>query len=255
MIPRVGRENSIPPSTPSRIPSKPVSTSVRRSSVGLERRHSLLPNTLPPKGDARPISDKAFQLACVKKLLKFLLERGYDHPVSQKSLSRPSGKDFTNIMTFLLRHIDPNFQDGNLKIEDEIAMNFRAMGYPFPVSKTALVAAGSPHTWPTLLAALSWLLERIVLLDCTSTSSMESHTFQSLEELESQTDRAFFQYLSSAYTAFLCGDEKTTEELELALAERFENDDEIIAKEIESVTDKNSMILEQIRNLSPGENE
>lgn len=255
MIPRVGRENGIPPSTPSRPIPKQVVGSGRRSSVGFDRRQSLGLASQPSRADPRPVSDKGFQLICVKKLLKFLLERGYEYPVSQKSLTRPSGKDFTNIMTFLLRHVDPNFQDGTMKIEDEIAMNFRAMGYPFPMSKTALVAAGSPHTWPTLLAALSWLLERILLLDSAQDPTSSSQAFKSLEELESKTDKAFFQYLRSAYTAFLCGDEKTTEDLELTLAERFESDDEIIAGEIETVTDKNSMILEQIRNLSPGENE
>ena len=45
------------------------------------------------------------------------------------------------------------------KIEDEIALGFKSLGYPFNISKTALVAAGSSHTWPTLLLALTWLIE------------------------------------------------------------------------------------------------
>ena len=31
--------------------------------------------------------------------------------------------------------------------------------YPFSISKTALVAVGSPHTWPSLLASLIWLVD------------------------------------------------------------------------------------------------
>jgi SMC interacting uncharacterized protein involved in chromosome segregation len=38
--------------------------------------------------------------------------------------------------------------------------------YPFPLSKTALVAVGSPHHWPPCLAALTWLIELIKVCLC-----------------------------------------------------------------------------------------
>jgi kinetochore protein NDC80 len=158
----------------------------------------------------------------------------------------------------MLRMIDPNFQDGTLKMEDEVSMNFRAMGYPFTVSKTALVAAGSPHTWPSLLAGLTWLMERIQLMehgDEESGKEDDPGQFESLEELEAKTDKAFFKYMSAAYTAFLRGDEAMTEQLENALADRFERDDAIIEQEIEQMTDKNAVIVERINNLAHGEQE
>ena len=252
MIPRVGRENLVPPTPPSTSARKATSAS-RRSSVGGDRRQSIIPPSVAARTDPRPLSDKNFQQQNIKKLMKFLMDNGYDHPISHKSLVRPSGKDFTQIVTFLLRHVDPNFQDGTMKIEDEISMNFRAMGYPFTVSKTSLVAAGSPHAWPSLLAALTWLVERVRVLMDTPPDEEEPTKFDSLEELESKTDKAFFKYLSASYTAFLRGDEKMTEELEVSLAERFEKDDTIIEEEIEHLTDKNAVIVEQINNLSRGE--
>jgi kinetochore protein NDC80 len=255
MIPRVGRENLVPPTPPSAAAKQVSSSSGRRNSVGGDRRQSLVPPSGPTKTDPRPVSDKVYQQECIKKLLKFLLESGYEHPISHKSLARPSGKDFNNIVTFMLRRVDPNFQDGTMKIEDEIAMNFRAMGYPFPVSKTALVAAGSPHTWPSLLAALTWLMERIQCIETYVPGEDESSNFESLEELETKTDKAFFKYLSAAYTAFLRGDEQMTEQLENALADRFERDDAIIEQEIEQMTDKNAVIVERINNLTLGEQE
>ena len=143
-----------------------------------------------------------------------------------------------------------------MKMEDEISMNFKAMGYPFTVSKTALVAAGSPHTWPTLLAALTWLLEHIQCIEkCSVPEDDESAHFESLEELETKTDKAFFKYLGAAYTAFLRNDEETTEKLENGLADRFERDDLIIETEIEQMTDKNAVIVERINNLTLGEQE
>jgi kinetochore protein NDC80 len=150
----------------------------------------------------------------------------------------------------MLRRVDPAFQDGTMKLEDEVAMNFKALGYPFPVSKTALVAAGSPHTWPGLLAALHWLMEQLQALDTIPPENLSDTHFDTLEELEKKTDRVFFTYLSAAYTAFLRGDEKLTEDLESALADRFEHDDAVIEREIETVTDGNAAIVEKIHYLT-----
>lgn len=261
MIPRVGRENILPPTPastardPKRRVSSAMSSGRRRSGVGGDRRQSVIPSSTPTITDPRPISNKAYQQECIKELFAFLQKSGYDHPISQKSLSRPSGKDFSNIVTFMLRRVDPTFQDGTLKMEDEIAMNFKAMGYPFAVSKTALVAAGSPHTWPTLLAALTWLMKRIQCMEYLVPDEEENHggNFESVEELESKTDRFFFSYLSASYMAFLKGDEKLREELEMGLADRLEGDDNILMQEIEQMTDQNASIVEKMNNLSMGE--
>jgi len=45
------------------------------------------------------------------------------------------------------------------KMEDEVPAFFKRMRYPFAISKSALFAVGSPHTWPGLLAALVWLTD------------------------------------------------------------------------------------------------
>lgn len=43
-----------------------------------------------------------------------------------------------------------------VQIEDEVPLVFKRLRYPFQISKSALQAVGSPHTWPALLAALAW---------------------------------------------------------------------------------------------------
>ncbi len=57
--------------------------------------------------------------------------------------------------------MDPNSKNpGNqCKIEDEVPALFKRLRYPYTISKSALFAVGSPHTWPGLLAALVWLTE------------------------------------------------------------------------------------------------
>jgi hypothetical protein len=79
------------------------------------------------------------------KCLPFLCERRYKYHVLVRSLSRLELEDFTNnIATFMLRLTDNDFQSGGMKFDNEVALNFKALGYWFPISKTALVAAGSP---------------------------------------------------------------------------------------------------------------
>ena len=283
MIPRVGRENVVPPTPPPKIstitsgsavkgvaPGTGVKSSGRRRSsiggpgLGGERRQSIMQQQ---KTDPRPIGDKVFQQDCIRKLLAFLQTNGYDHPISPKTLARPSGKDFGHIITFMLRMIDPSFQNGAMKLEDEIAMNFKALGYPLGISKTALVAAGSPHTWPTLLAALAWLMTRIEtsqsmidddeepLVGAEGGSTNPPVKFASVEEMETKSDKFFFKYLGAAYEAFLKGDEKLQENLQYCLHDRLERDDNIVEMEIRQMDERNTAITERIDNLGRGEEE
>lgn len=45
------------------------------------------------------------------------------------------------------------------KIEDDVPLFFKRLNYPFAISKSALFAVGSPHSWPAVLAAMTWLVE------------------------------------------------------------------------------------------------
>lgn len=41
----------------------------------------------------------------------------------------------------------------------QVPQLYKRLKYPFQISKSNLSAVGSPHTWPSLLAALTWLVE------------------------------------------------------------------------------------------------
>ena len=41
----------------------------------------------------------------------------------------------------------------------QVPQLYKRLRYPFQISKSNLTAVGSPHTWPSLLAALTWLVE------------------------------------------------------------------------------------------------
>lgn len=65
--------------------------------------------------------------------------------------------------------MDPNVRFA-AKPEEDVPGLFKRLGYPFQISKSALSAVGSPHTWPGLLAALTWLVE-LLTYDATAEES------------------------------------------------------------------------------------
>lgn len=142
---------------------KPANTSQPNSRLstlsGLHRRSSIYgKKTTGPKQDPRPVSDKAYQQDCIRQLIEYLSTHGYEHPVSPKTLTSPMSKDVFSIVQFLLRQVDPHMKPLG-KMEEDVPQLFKHLKYPFQISKSALFAVGSPHTWPGLLAAMNWVVE------------------------------------------------------------------------------------------------
>lgn len=185
-----------------------------------------------------------------KKLTQYLISSGYDQAVSTESLSLPSATEFANIITHLLRKIEPTFHNFGSEFEDEVAQMFRRIGYPSDVSKTALAAVGSSHTWPTLLPALTWLID---LLICNEANPKEedwnnTQVQQQLDvkEIEQRRARTFFKSVSETYVAFLLGkNDKQAAYSYFAnkFIECIERDKEIVAQKVEEITDLNAQLV------------
>lgn len=175
--------------------------------------------------DPRNISEKQFLNESIRTLLKYLAEHNFDHAISPKILSRPSNKDFSNIVLFLFKQYDANFTLTG-KFEDEVVSMFKQIGYPCSISKANISAAGTPHAWPSLLAALVWLVELLQYDDaiCNANTGVFSNnntvnaTMSLLDSLSSSSSSttdtaddksliqtAFYSYLSQAYSLFMLG--------------------------------------------------
>ena len=142
-------------------PGQQAAVDRRKSSMmgAMGRRSSVAPGASGRKpGDPRQISDKAFKDRSIKKLIEYLVEHGYERTLSPQILTAPSTKDFVFIVSFLVRAAIPNFKF-DAKFEDELPQVLKALGYPYNISKSALQSVGAPHAWPTLLAALAWLVD------------------------------------------------------------------------------------------------
>ncbi|CAN8073656.1 unnamed protein product [Agarophyton chilense] len=180
-----------------------------RSTGGAKTRHSSLSRSslalsrTVKRSDPRPLNDRAYMQKCAKELISFVIERGYEHPISPKMLTSPSSKDFQALFLFLIRRIDPTYNFIK-RFEDEIPALLRSLGYPFSMSKSALSAVGSPHTWPTLLGVLTWLVNLLKYCDAyeaaqASAPTMDPHTRR--ENMFCQnTEQAYHQFLSGADT-------------------------------------------------------
>jgi len=200
-IKRTARQSMAPGSMPMGRESLGV---MRKSSLGAMRKSSVAGrgSTLVGRiADPRNIGEKSFMNASIRALIDYLTEHSFDHAISPKILTRPAVKDFNNIVLFLFQQIDPNFVcTGNFG--DEVIQMFKHMRYPFQISKTNLVAVGSPTAWPALLACIMWMIE-LLNYDEEACAQYNSQTVEAEVDDPASAEKAFFTYLSSAYGCFL----------------------------------------------------
>ncbi|KAJ8908493.1 hypothetical protein NDN08_005202 [Rhodosorus marinus] len=229
----------------------PLTNSGRRSSTmnGSIRRSSQMVSRTGQAQltDPRHLQDKSSMASSVRNLICYLSEHGFDHAISPKLLSNPTSKDFQHILIFLLRQIDPSYSF-QTRLEDDVRAVYKQLGYPFPISKSSLHAVGSPHTWPALLGALTWLLELLTYDEAASNKQLESEEL----DAEAQGNRIFFDYLERTYDSFLGGDDNF-EELDQELAESFEVKNQLVREEIESFEEENARLEEQVAKIRVSE--
>jgi kinetochore protein NDC80 len=78
--------------------------------------------------DPRPIREKSWQSNAIRSLINFLVQAGYNQPVSPKTLQAPSAKDFTSIFKFLYAQLDPKYIFQK-KFEEEVPAILRGLRY------------------------------------------------------------------------------------------------------------------------------
>ena len=199
--------------------------------------------------DPRNISDKSYMHRSIRKLIHYLAEHGYDRAISPQILTAPTTKDFVHILSFLLRSIDPNFKFAG-KYEDELPGVLRSLGYPYNVSKSALQAVGSPHTWPHLLAALSWLVDLLKYAEVV----FEPEAGESFDNDDG--NKLFIDYLTKGYQLFLSGDDSDparTAALEEQIQFIFDSKNSSLSSDIRSLEAANKDLSAQHAALSTGD--
>ncbi|KAG0561062.1 hypothetical protein KC19_9G034300 [Ceratodon purpureus] len=191
-----------------------------------------------PRTDPRPINDRSFQQECIRTLTGYLTTHGYNVAISTKLLVSPASKDILNIVQFLFQKVDPNMKLG--KAEEDVPVVFKRLGYPYQISKSALYAAGSPHTWPGLLAALDWLVDGLLLQEAA----------EAAETFDDAGPRSAFENLNQSYQAFMTGDDDECERLDSVLRQQFEDYNAELMEKLAKVQGKVTEAEEQLHRLS-----
>jgi len=191
--------------------------------------------------DPRNVKDKLFLQNAKHRLIEFLVENSYDRQISLKQLEAPSTKDFLHILEFLYRKIDPRFSL-SANVAEDVPAIFKRLRYPFTLSKSHLQAVGSPHAWPSLLAALNWLVELL---------QYEKQVEVAMaEDLDAENpDKMFFDYLARAYESFLQGVDDD-DQLENELQQAFESKNQSTQQEVDRVSAANAKMEEEILTLA-----
>ncbi|KAJ3048933.1 kinetochore-associated Ndc80 complex subunit ndc80, partial [Rhizophlyctis rosea] len=103
--------------------------------------HSQSSSSAPLK-DPRPIRDKTWQQNAIRSLIAFLIQAGYNQPISAKSLSNPSIKDFMSVFKFLYGQLDEGYVwgHGGKKFEEEVPVILK--GLRWVLSLLTLMAGG-----------------------------------------------------------------------------------------------------------------
>ena len=155
--------------------------------------------------------------------------------MSARTLEKPTSRSFFDIVTFLFRSIDPNLSFAG-KPEVEVAQMFKRLRYPFQISRSSLCAIGAPHSWPSLLAALAWLVELLGYME--DAEGPEAARTQ-------EDDGAFFDYVAKSYDCFLKGDDAQCDVLEEELLRSFAEQDEHMAARHEELRRGNHEMLNE----------
>lgn len=241
--PAVHGRNALPP------PARTLPPMDRRSSalpLGGGRRSSVVSSASRPmssvsrrqgkpyggrKADPRPTSDRQYLSHTVHDIVSFLHENGYEDDITVKQLSHPTSRDFQNIFRFLVSACAPF--EFHRRFDEEVPVTLKFLSYPFSLSKSALSAVGSPHTWPTLLGVLAWLVELLKYGNATVAKAQ-----QPSDDKQSELHAIFREDLIKSYDDFLNGGQYN-EELNAALDDKFrersaaicqENDEMVAAK-------------------------
>jgi len=202
-----------------------------------------------PKKDTRPMKDKQWQAERSQELIEFLITQNYNHHISPKIIQSPTRKDFECIFQFLYHKLDPHF-DFSGKFEDDVTTLFKRLRYPFEVKKSALFAVGSPQYWPSLLAALSWLVE-LIKYDIASQDD-EPVDFSPADDVMSENgEKLTYQYLPGAYRDFLAGDEE--ESVETFFGPFYLEKQRLLADEITKLQEEGQQLEATLTSMQGGE--
>ena len=115
----------------------------------------------PPRSaiDNRPIRDPEFQRASIRSIVQYLSDHGYG-PITTAALRNLENRTFQQVFKFLHLHVTPDYIYPE-RFQDVFIDILKAFKYPRTdtLSPRALFSVAAPHSYPSFLAVLSWMVD------------------------------------------------------------------------------------------------
>ncbi|XP_076919844.1 kinetochore protein NDC80 homolog [Bidens hawaiensis] len=144
----------------------------------------------------RNITDRSYQSHAVSTINSYLATSSF--PVQFKLKPLPSNKDITETLRFILTRLD--YPPSN-KIEDDLFALLKCLNCPVKINKSAFKAPGTPHSFPSVLALLHWLVQVLMYNDHIANSTQSQSVYAD----------GMFDYNLKCYLHYIRGDDDAVE--------------------------------------------
>ncbi|CAL4065635.1 unnamed protein product, partial [Meganyctiphanes norvegica] len=238
------RSGRVTPTRPGTSASNMMQPNTNRLSMESVRNSSMGGRSV--RKETRPLNDPKFKSLCIDKIMEFLKANGYENPITRRNLLTPTTKDFVNIFNFIYRHMDGSYQLP-VKFEDDIPKLLKSFKYPVQMSKSSFITVGSPHTWPAVLAMLSWLVE---VVNIYASVDPVSQAFPEDFEVELNNPKVKF---TSMVKCFHAGGEEDAIRRELEEYKfTLEEHEQVRAQDMIQIQEEEDMLDAEFKNLAIG---
>ncbi|PWA56269.1 Kinetochore protein Ndc80 [Artemisia annua] len=128
-------------------------------------------------------------------------------PISLKLKPLPSNKDISESLKFVLLRLEYPLSN---KLEEDLFLVLRFFNCPVKFNKSALKAPGTPHSFPSVLAVMHWLVQ---------TALYNEHVVNSTNVISNDS---MFNYSLTSYLHYIAGDDDAVDREDAAFTEKFE---------------------------------
>ncbi|PWZ58682.1 Kinetochore protein NDC80 [Zea mays] len=135
-------------------------------------------------------SDRATQVAALRVVNTFLA------PAVTLRGPLPAARDIQAALRLLVDRLHLPRNDATF--DDDLIQDLRLLGCPYKVTRSALKAPGTPHSWPVLLSVLHWL-------------TLLCHSQGDDLDAPSGPSDDLLLYITQSYSHFLSGDDAAVE--------------------------------------------
>lgn len=161
------------------------------------------------------ITDPAYKQSALRAINAFLASHNMPLSLSLKPL--PAAKDINDVFRFLFSCLE--FSSSN-KLEDDLFLLLKYLNCPHKINKSALRAPGAPHSFPSLLAVMHWLVQLADYADhLRSDENSSRYAFM---------NDTLMAYAVNSYLPYMKGDDEAVGAMDKELAEKMEKERDLL---------------------------